>query len=118
MPERIREAFEQAMAAARALEADGDLAAAWSALERAHVLSQSWALPHVRNHAAMLGLAWRTWDGREVVGQVLRLVLAAPASLLGRAPLGNRGRSNVGILTPQPVDEELAALLWPDRPQS
>jgi len=45
---------------------------------------------------------------REALGQVVRLVVAGPGTLLGRAPLGNTGRANVGILTPMPLSEELA----------
>lgn len=111
MTPRIREAFDAELAAARALEAAGDAAGAWRALERSHILSQRWAWPHLRSHAAMFALAWRSSDAREMAGQVLRLLLAAPGSLLGRAPLGNTGRSNVGAFTPMAIPEDLAALL-------
>ena len=38
----------------------------WPSLERAHLLSQPWAWPHTRVHLAMLRLAVRQRDGREV----------------------------------------------------
>lgn len=111
MPTKVRNAMDVELSRACALERDGDVEAAWRALERAHILSQRWALPHLRVHAAMLGTAWRSGDGREIAGQVFRLLLAGPGSLLDRAPLGNTGRSNVGAFTPMPLPDDLAALL-------
>lgn len=94
---------------------NGNRDTAWSALEDAHVLSQPWAWQHVRVHAAMLRLAWRSRDRREVLGQVLRLVVAGPGSMLERYPVGNTGRANVPINQPMPVPPELAALLGGER---
>ncbi|MFO0575856.1 MAG: DUF3703 domain-containing protein [Polyangia bacterium] len=96
---------------AAAAEAQGDLARAWRALERAHVLSQPFAWPHVRVHAAMLRLGWKRRDSREVVGQLVRLLVAAPGTWLGRAPRGNTGGADVGILQTLPIPADLQALL-------
>jgi hypothetical protein len=41
----------------------------WQLLEDAHVLSQPWARPHTRVHAAMLVAGWRSRDGYEVRGR-------------------------------------------------
>lgn len=43
----------------------------------------------------MLGVAWREHDRREAVGQVVRLVVAAPGSALDTYPEGNTGRATV-----------------------
>ena len=43
-----------------------------------------------------------------VFGQLLRLAVAGIGSLIGRAPLGNTGGANVGILTPMPIAKDLA----------
>src|SRR5262245_13874253 len=109
-----RDAFEGALAAARNEEAAGRGAAAWSQLERAHILSQPYAVPHVRVHGRMFAFAWRAGLWREVLGQLPRLVLAGPGSLLGRAPLGNTGGANVGMFTPMPIPEDLQAILSAD----
>ena len=111
MPPRLKDAFEREMASARSMESAGDCEAAWRALEKAHILSQRWTMAHLRVHAAMLGIAWRERDFREVSGQLLRMLFAAPGSLLDRAPLGNTGRSNVGIFAPMPIPPELQRLL-------
>jgi len=87
---------------------------AWSALERAHILSQPWAGLHVRTHVAMLRLAVTTRDAEEIVGQVIRTVVAAPGSITGRYPKGNTGRSNVSMMKPMPMSDDLAALMPDD----
>lgn len=88
-----------------------DPATAWRHLERAHVLSQSRAWLHTRVHLAMLARALREADGRELLGQLLRVALAAPSSLLGLAPLGNDGRAATPATASQPISPDLAELL-------
>ncbi len=111
MKPKLRAAFEAELRDATEAEARGEGARAWRHLERAHVLSQAHAGPHVRVHGRMLGFGWRRRDVRELVGQLARLGAAGPGSWLGRAPLGNTGGANVGILTPMPIPEDLRALL-------
>jgi hypothetical protein len=104
-------AFRAELLAARAEELNGNRPAAWRHLERAHVLSQPHALPHVQVHGRMFGFAWRSRLWGEVLGQLPRLLLAGPGSWLGRAPMGNTGGANVGIFTPMPIPEELRRIL-------
>jgi len=59
----------------------------------------------------MLAFGWRRRDRREVLGQLSRIIVAAPGSWLGRAPLGNTGGANVGILTPMSIPDDLQAIL-------
>lgn len=108
MPEQLRAVYDAEMAAARTAERGADR---WRAAERAHILSQPWPGPHTRTHVVMLRLAVRDRDVREVAGQVVRLLVAAPGSTAGRYPSGNTGRARVGLTTPMPVPEDLAALL-------
>lgn len=108
MPAPVRAAYVTEMAAARA---STDAEARWRHLERAHILSQPWPWPHTRNHIAMLVLALAQRDRREALGQVVRIIVAAPGSALGRYPAGNTGRARVGLTRPMPVPEDLAALL-------
>ncbi|HMG45421.1 MAG TPA: DUF3703 domain-containing protein [Acidimicrobiales bacterium] len=56
----------------------------WHALERAHILSQPWPWPHTVVHWHMLRLALGQRDRREALGQVVRLLVAAPGSASGR----------------------------------
>jgi hypothetical protein len=111
MHEKLRSAFREELTVSRRAERENDLARAWRHLERAHVLSQAHAWPHLRVHGQMFAFAWRRRDARELLGQVPRLLLAAPGSWTGRAPRGNTGGANVGIFTPMEIPAELRGLL-------
>jgi len=114
MPAAVREAIDEELAlAASAPASAADDTVRWRSLERAHILSQPWPGPHTAVHWRMLRLAWRQRDRREALGQVVRLVVAAPGSVSGRYPEGNTGRASVGLLEPMPVPDDLARLLDP-----
>lgn len=108
MPQVVRDAFAVELAASRTASTSE---ARWHALERAHILSQPWAWPHTKAHAAMLAVAWRERNRGEAVGQIIRLVVAAPGSALGKYPEGNNGRAAVPLTRPMPMPADLAALL-------
>lgn len=111
MRPELQAAFTAELRLASEHDVRGDHARAWHHLERAHVLSQAHAGPHVWAHMQMLMHAWRQRDSREIVGQLVRVLVAAPGSWLGRAPLGNTGGANVGLLTPMPLPDDLRAVL-------
>lgn len=83
----------------------------WQALERAHIVSQPYAVLHTRVHLAMLRHALRERDVREAVGQVVRVVVAGPGSAAGRYPRGNSGRATMGLTETADVPQELARLV-------
>lgn len=99
--------IDNEMAAYRAAKASLDIATAWAALERAHIVSQPFLGPHIVNHSSMLCFAIERRDRREVAGQIVRLVLAPLGALTGRIPVGNTGRSNVSAFMPMPIPEDL-----------
>jgi hypothetical protein len=107
----LRERWAQEHTAAHTARQRTDLEDEWRHLERAHVLSQPMAGPHVRTHVAMLGYGLRHRDRREVVGQLVRLVVAAPGTWTGRYPVGNTGGANVSALKPMPIPDDLLAVL-------
>lgn len=111
MPAAVAERFTADLVSARKAARAGDEGAAWALLEEAHVLSQPWAWPHIKVHAAMLALGWRTHDRHEVLGQLFRIVVAGPGSLTGRYPEGNTGRASVPATQPMPVPNDLRILL-------
>jgi len=104
-------AWSDERAAARSARDRGDAAGEWKHLERAHILSQPMAGAHVRTHVAMLACALRRRRAREIVGQVLRLVVAGPGSWTGRYPVGNTGGADVSAFRPMPVPDDLRAAL-------
>lgn len=102
----------RAYALERARGADSvDPGGAWHHLERAHILAQPFVIAHVGSHIAMLRLALQTRDRTEVCGQLVRIVLAGPASLVGRVPVGNTGRARTPLNATRPVPDDLAAVL-------
>jgi hypothetical protein len=110
----LRTAWATEMQAAnQATDAD----VAWTHLERAHIVSQPLAGEHVRTHAAMLLTAVRRRDAKEALGQLFRVVVAAPGSLTGRYPVGNTGGADVSAFAPMPIPPDLQELLDASRSQ-
>ncbi len=95
------------MTAYRAARAAGNHAAAWRALERAHIVSQPYLGLHLANHWTMLGFAAELRDWREVAGQIVRLLLAPFGAVAGRIPVGNTGRTNVSAFEPMDIPDDL-----------
>ena len=114
-PIEARRALEAAWQAERhaatTARRTGDARVEWHHLERAHILSQPLAGLHLRTHGAMLSASVRRRDGREMAGQLLRLVLAVPGSVSGRYPVGNTGGADVSAFSPMAVPDDLRPLL-------
>jgi hypothetical protein len=107
----IRHAWAVEYTAARDARAAGHTVGEWHRLERAHILSQPLPVAHVRTHLAMLAYGIRHRNRREVIGQLVRLLVAGPGSVVGRYPLGNTGGANVNAVTPMPIPADLHAVL-------
>jgi hypothetical protein len=108
---RLRPHVGRELAHAADARRRADHAAAWRHLERAHILAQPAAWLHTRVHLAMLVLALRTRDLRELRGQLVRLAVAGVGSLLGRFPVGNTGRARVPLTRPMPIPDDLQRVL-------
>ena len=108
--DRLVPLIERELKAAATAEADDDFAAAWLALERAHVAAQSMAAIHTRVHARMIRLAWRERDLVELVGQVALLPLAAIGSLTGIYPVAG-GRFRRSTLEASGIPEDILAAI-------
>lgn len=87
-----------------------DLDEAFRRFERAHILGQRSTRLHVRAHIAMLRVARRRGDKREIVGQLQRIVAAALFSRIW-VPTGNTGGANVSAVQRMPVPEDLRKIL-------
>lgn len=104
-------AFKAAMSEASRRLAASDAPAAFVLLERAHVLGQRDFVPHLRVHLRMLRVAWSIGDGREIRGQLLRIVLTPIGHLFGRLPIGNTGGANVSAFEQMAIPPDLQPLL-------
>lgn len=109
LQDRELKLIAEEMAGYRVARVSHNYEAAWTALERAHILSQPYLGPHLAKHLAMLRFAVHLRDWREAVGQILRLALAPLGAVTGRFPRGNTGRSNVSAFQPMPIAEDLLA---------
>lgn len=87
---------------------------AWKHLEDAHIFSQPDARMHIYVHCVMLTLALKSKNYIEVIGQLLRILLAGPSSVFKKYPIGNNGRSNVGLfessLLPKRIEKKIQQL--------
>lgn len=110
MNERIKQAFDAEMQAAREHYRRRDFDGAFRHLERAHILGQRSAWRHTRSHLWMLRLGWVARDWQEVRGQLPRILAALLLSRLW-VPLGNSGRSRVSAIRPMPVPQDLRPYL-------
>lgn len=108
---RIRAYVEIELNAAQAAERAGDATTAFRHLERAHVLGQRSTVQHVRVHLGMLVWGLRHHNGREIIGQIMRLIGAATATWAGLIPQGNTGGANVCAFKPMPIPDDLADLI-------
>ena len=99
LPEAARRRLEECLEEATLAAAVGDSTRMWRMLEDAHVLSQPSGYQHVRVHIRML------------LGQVVRLLVAAPGSWSGRYPVGNTGRAGVPVTQEMPIRPDLEVLL-------
>lgn len=110
MHKTLKQCYQTELGAAQAATARGDFEQAFAHLERAHILSQRFALAHTATHLRMLRLGWRMRDAGEVRGQIARALAALVFSRIW-VPVGNTGRANVSAITPMPLPEDLARVL-------
>ena len=110
MHPQLRQAYEAEILVASTQYHAGDLDRAFSHLERAHILGQSFSIAHARTHWWMLKVGWRRRDLVEIAGQLPRIL---GALLLSRiwVPIGNTGGARVPPFQPMPIPEDLQRLL-------
>ncbi|WP_343487396.1 DUF3703 domain-containing protein [Allomuricauda sp. d1] len=89
----------------------GNSSQAWHHLERSHILGQSYPLEHTYTHWLMLKFGLRQRNTKEVLGQVLRLLVGGWKSLIDHVPIGNTGGSNVPPLKRMEMPEDIAKIL-------
>jgi hypothetical protein len=106
-----RRVIADEMAAYRSALEEGDEDRAWHHLERVHIVSQPFLGPHLNSHGVMLQFAIKQRDWGEVLGQIVRIILAPLGALTGRLPVGNIGRSHVSAFAPMPIPADLADAL-------
>lgn len=107
----LRLAYDREMAAAVHCYGTGDDAQAFRHLELAHVLGQQYVAPHVRTHFWMLKIGLRRRSPSQIWGQLVRIVLGALGSAVGRVPTGNTGGTNISMFARLPIDPAIHELI-------
>ena len=79
-------------------------------LERYHILSQAFYLPHLNSHWWMFKVGIRTINAKEIVGQIIRMI-GSVGSLFGKYPEGNTGGANVSPFKSMPIPGDLKPYL-------
>ncbi len=97
MNKSLKAEYDKEISLYKSTAKSANFSASWNHLERAHILGQFFVMPHLETHWLMLLLAARTFNLKEFILQIPRLVLAAPGSWTGRAPEGNPGTGRIGI---------------------
>lgn len=112
MKAALREHFNAELKKAKTAIAAQDFETAWTALQRAHILGQRDAVAHTIAHWNMLKLAWKQRDFREVRGQIMPVLIAAPLTLLyGQFRYLRGGKANVNDLEQMSIPEDIRQIL-------
>ncbi len=106
----LQQAYDTELKAAVTRYRAGDFDQAFSHLERAHILGQSFNIAHARSHWWMLKVGWKRRDLVEVIGQVSRIVGALLFSRIW-VPVGNTGGAHVSPFKSMPIPEDLQNIL-------
>ncbi len=90
---------------------NGNLSLAWHHLERSHILGQSYPIEHTYTHWLMLKFGFRQRNVKEVIGQVIRLLVGGWKSFIDHVPVGNKGGANVPPLKRMEIPNDLKTVL-------
>ncbi len=110
LPKSLKPFFDAELNDFREHYSKSNLQAAWSHLERAHIIGQKYPFAHSYVHWKMLQFGVRIKSGKEILGQIPRLIFGGVKSFVGTVPVGNPGGANVSPVKPFPIDEELQGI--------
>ncbi len=110
MHPQLQHAYQVEMAAAIDQYFTDNLKPAFTHLERAHILGQSFPIAHAQAHWWMLKVGWKRRDLIEVFGQIPRIIGALLFSKIW-VPVGNTGGARVPPFRSMPISEDLRSLL-------
>ena len=107
MPESLKPYFKAELDKYRTEYSIENLQIAWNHLERAHIIGQKYPYAHTFVHWKMLQFGIKIKSGKEIIGQIPRLIFGGVKSFVGKIPIGNPGGANVPPLKPFPIEQEL-----------
>lgn len=107
LPSSLQPYYQEELKAYQLEYRNANLKRAWEHLERAHIIGQRYPYAHTYIHWKMLQFGIKIKSGKEVLGQIPRLIFGGVKSFVGKVPVGNPGGANVPPLKPFPIEEEL-----------
>lgn len=107
LPKALRPYYHSELEKFKAEYANNNLKNAWHHLERTHIIGQKYPFAHTYVHWKMLQFGFKIKSGKEVLGQLPRLLFGGVKSFVGKIPVGNPGGANVPPLKPFPIEKEL-----------
>lgn len=111
MPKAIKPFYKEELLQAKQEFGKGRLQQSWNHLERAHILGQPYPIEHTAVHWKMLGFGIKIKNGKEIIGQIPRLLAGGVKSFVGKIPVGNTGGANVPPLRPMEIPEDLLLII-------
>lgn len=110
LPKSLMPFFQEELSLSQDKVSAEDYTEAWKHLERAHIIGQRYPFAHTYVHWKMLQFGFRIKSGKEIIGQVPRLIFGGVKSFIGTVPVGNPGGANVPPLKPFPIQEDLLGI--------
>ena len=88
---------------------------AWYHLERLHIIGQSYPFEHTYSHWLMLKFGLHQKNTKEVLGQIIRLLVGGWKSFINHIPKGNTGGANMHPLKTMELPKDLKLILKFDK---
>tara|TARA_R110000868_G_scaffold4211_6_gene26455 strand:- start:2437 stop:2814 length:378 start_codon:yes stop_codon:yes gene_type:complete len=110
IPKSLKPYYQAELEKYQTAYSNGNLKSAWTHLERAHIIGQKYPYAHTFVHWKMLYFGIKIKSGKEIIGQIPRLIFGGVKSFVGKIPVGNPGGANVPPLKPFPIEKELEAI--------
>ncbi|MGB4844759.1 MAG: DUF3703 domain-containing protein [Ferruginibacter sp.] len=111
MPVALKPFYAEELRLSKAEFAMKNYQQSWRHLERAHILGQPYPIEHTAVHWKMLGFGIKIKNGKEIIGQIPRLLVGGIKSFVGKIPVGNTGGSNVLPLQPMEIPADIAIII-------
>ena len=107
IPKSLKPYYQKELDKYRNEYLNGNFKSAWNHLERAHIIGQKYPYAHTFVHWEMLQFGFKIKSGKEIKGQIPRLIFGGVKSFVGEIPVGNPGGASVPPLKPFPVEKDL-----------
>ncbi len=111
MPDKLKPFFLEELKIAGKFFSLNDFKSSWYHLERAHILGQAYPFHHTFVHWKMLRFGIKIKDGREILGQIPRLLVGGVKSFVGEIPVGNTGGANIPPLKRMEIPGDLKRII-------